>query len=116
MEVKVIESNGAKYPIHLSMNAILTFQEYLANKYKGQEIDLGAIFNNLAPIDSFQLCAIAINYGNRKQGIKTNYNWEDIGDLMDADPQLVDKITEAINQMTPEPTVAKEGEGGVKKN
>ena len=117
MKVLTIESNGEKYPIHLSMNAILTFQEYLSEKYKDPDLDLSAIFENLKPIDSFQLCAIAINYGNRKIGKKSNYTWEDIGDIMDGDPSFVENITAAINKMTPEATkVQGDEESEVKKN
>jgi len=99
-----IESNGKNYPFSFGMAALARFCESEGLTLGG----LNQLGENMSPMRALALVHAGLVDGARREGKTYNGTLEDVGDILDDDPDFLEKCMEVVNNSMPQ---AKAGNG-----
>lgn len=99
-----ITSNNKTYPVKFGMAALSEFLDSEGLSLSQME----AIGQNLTLTRAIKLVHIGLKHGARVAGKEFENNFEDTCDLLDADPELMNKVLQVFQNQMPQ---AEKGNG-----
>ena len=102
---KTIVTNGKTLPFSFGMAALSRFCEQEGITLQGLN-ELGA---NLTPLKALRLIEAGLKDGHRREGKEYTLTIDDIGDLIDDDPNFMANCMELVNGSMPDSGNGKAG-------
>lgn len=93
-----IETDGQELPFSFGMAALSRFCEQEGISLQG----LSELGEGLTPLRALRLIEAGLRDGARREGKPFNLTTDDIGDLIDADPDFMAKCMEVVNSSMPD--------------
>lgn len=94
----IIESNGKTYPFSFGMAALARFCES-----EGLTLDgLNQLGENMSPMLALALVHAGLVDGARREGKVYEGTLEDVGDILDDDPDFLEKCMDVVNNSMPQ--------------
>ena len=94
----IIESNGKTYPFSFGMAALARFCES-----EGLTLDgLNQLGENMSPMLALALVHAGLVDGARREGKAYDGTLEDVGDILDEDPDFLEKCMDVVNRSMPQ--------------
>jgi hypothetical protein len=92
-----IESNGINYPFAFGMTALARFMEAENMKLN----DIGQLGENMTIMQAMRLVYFGLKDGARRERISFDLTIDDVGDIMDNDPDFLNRCMEVVNASMP---------------
>ena len=94
---RIIETNGMQVYFSFGMSALASFCESEGITLQG----LSAIGNDMSPIQALRMIWHGMRDGYRREGKEFTYTIEDVGDMIDDDPELMQNCMDVIANSMP---------------
>lgn len=94
---KQIETNGTSYPFAFGMTALARFMDAEGMKLS----EIGTLGENMTIMQAMRLVYFGLKDGARREGVEFHLDLDDVGDLMDADPEFLNNCMEVVNSSMP---------------